>query len=68
MVNNPPYTAKLDPTNFLKRGLSYKAVVSTGRKLWQATPGPEQLHHQFTTEGVALHGEQLECRSGGRQQ
>jgi hypothetical protein len=30
--NSPPYTAKLDPTNSLRRGVTYKAVVTTGAK------------------------------------
>jgi hypothetical protein len=30
--NSPPYTAKLDPTNSLKAGVTYKAVVTTGAR------------------------------------
>jgi hypothetical protein len=30
--NSPPYTAKLDPTNSLKAGVTYKAVVTTRAK------------------------------------
>jgi hypothetical protein len=30
--NSPPYTAKLDPTNSLRSGVTYKAVVTTGAR------------------------------------
>lgn len=30
--NSPPFTAKLDPSSSLTRGVTYKAVVSTGAK------------------------------------
>ena len=50
-------TATLDPTNSL-RGATYKACCDHGGQgCGGQPPGPEQLHHRLTTEGVVLHGE-----------
>ncbi len=46
--NSPPYTAKLDPSNSLKRGATYKAVVSTGAKDLAGNP----LDQNSTSTGL----------------
>jgi hypothetical protein len=46
--NSPPYTAKLDPTNSLKAGVTYKAVVTTGAKDVAGNPLAQQYTWTFT--------------------
>ena len=46
--NSPPYTAKLDPTNSLRSGVTYKAVVSTGAKDLAGNSLPQQYRWLFT--------------------
>jgi Bacterial Ig-like domain len=46
--NSPPYTAKLDPTDSLRRGATYKAVVSTGAKDVAGNPLAQQKVWFFT--------------------
>jgi Bacterial Ig-like domain len=45
---SPAYTAKLDPTNFLRRGVTYKAVVTTGAKDLARNPLAQQKTWFFT--------------------
>ena len=53
--------ATLNPTNNLRLGTRYKAVVSTGAKdLAGQSPGPDHLHNEPGSEDVVLHGEELE--------
>jgi hypothetical protein len=40
--NSPPYTAKLDPNNSLRSGVTYKAVVSSGAKDVAGNPLQQQ--------------------------
>jgi Big-like domain-containing protein len=40
--NSPPYTAKLDPRDSLRSGVTYKAVVSTGAKDLAGNPLAQQ--------------------------
>jgi arylsulfatase A-like enzyme len=46
--NSSPYTAKLDPTNSLRSGVTYKAVVTTGAK----DVAGNQLDQNPTTTGL----------------
>jgi hypothetical protein len=46
--NSPPYTAKLDPTNSLRSGVTYKAVVTTGAKDLAGKPLAQQNSWFFT--------------------
>jgi hypothetical protein len=46
--NSPPYTAKLDPTNSLRSGVTYKAVVTTGAKDLAGKPLAQQYSWFFT--------------------
>ena len=46
--NSPPYTAKLDPTNSLRSGVTYKAVVTTGAKDSAGKPLAQQYSWFFT--------------------
>src|SRR5215208_6678300 len=46
--NSPPFTAKLDPTNSLSRGVTYKAVVTTGAKDVASNPLAQQYRWFFT--------------------
>jgi parallel beta-helix repeat protein len=46
--NSPPYTAKLDPTNSLKAGVTYKAVITTGAKDLAGNPLAQQYRWFFT--------------------
>jgi hypothetical protein len=46
--DSPPYTAKLDPTNSLQSGVTYKAVVSTGAKDVAGNPLAQQYRWFFT--------------------
>jgi parallel beta-helix repeat protein len=46
--NSPPYTAKLDPTNSLKAGVIYKAVVTTGAQDTADNPLAQQYRWFFT--------------------
>jgi Bacterial Ig-like domain len=46
--NSPPYTAKLDPTNALRSGVSYKAVVTTGAKDVAGNPLTQQYRWFIT--------------------
>jgi hypothetical protein len=46
--NSPPYTAKLDPTDSLRRGATYKAVVTTGAKDLAGNPLAQQYSWFFT--------------------
>jgi hypothetical protein len=47
-ANSPPYTAKLDPTNSLRSGVTYKAVVTTGAKDVAGNPLAQQYSWFFT--------------------
>jgi hypothetical protein len=46
--NSPPFTAKLDPTNSLRSGVTYKAVVTTGAKDLAGKPLTQQYRWFFT--------------------
>src|SRR5215217_1208817 len=46
--NSPPYTAILNPTDSLKSGVTYKAVVTTGAKDVAGTPLAQQYRWFFT--------------------
>jgi Bacterial Ig-like domain len=46
--NSPPYTAKLDPTNSLRSGVTYKAVVTTGARDLVGHPIDQQKVWFFT--------------------
>jgi N-acetylglucosamine-6-sulfatase len=46
--NSPPFTAKLDPTNSLRSGVTYKAVVTTGAKDVADNPLAQQYSWFFT--------------------
>jgi len=46
--NSPPYTAKLDPTDSLRSGRTYKAVVTTGARDLAGNPLPQQKVWFFT--------------------
>jgi hypothetical protein len=46
--NSLPYTAKLDPTNSLRSGVTYKAVVTTGAKDVAGNPLAQQYSWFFT--------------------
>jgi N-acetylglucosamine-6-sulfatase len=46
--NSPPFTAKLDPTNSLRSGVTYKAVVTTGAKDLAGKPLAQQYTWLFT--------------------
>jgi hypothetical protein len=46
--NSPPFTAKLDPTNSLRSGVTYKAVVTTGAKDLASKPLTQQYRWFFT--------------------
>jgi len=46
--NSPPYTAKLDPTDSLRGGVTYKAVVTTGAKDLAGNPLAQQYMWFFT--------------------
>jgi hypothetical protein len=46
--NSPPDTAKLDPTNSLRSGVTYKAVVTTGAKDLAGKPLAQQYSWFFT--------------------
>src|SRR5215208_855824 len=46
--NSLPYTAKLDPTNSLRSGVTYKAVVTTGAKDVAGNPLAQQYTWLFT--------------------
>src|SRR5215204_3931471 len=46
--NSPPYTAKLDPSNSLSRGATYKAVVTTGAKDLASNSLAQQYSWFFT--------------------
>ena len=45
--NSPPHTAKLDPTNSLRSGVTYKAVVTTGAKDVAGNPMAQQYRWFF---------------------
>jgi hypothetical protein len=46
--NSPPYTAILNPSDSLKSGVTYKAVVTTGAKDVAGTPLAQQYRWFFT--------------------
>jgi arylsulfatase A-like enzyme len=45
--NSPPYTAKLDPRDSLRSGVTYKAVVTTGAKDLAGNPLAQQYRWFF---------------------
>ena len=47
--NSPSFTAKLDPTNSLDPGVTYKAVVTTGAMDTVGNPLPQNYKWFFTT-------------------
>jgi Bacterial Ig-like domain len=47
-LNRPPHTAILDPTNSLQRGVTYRAVVTTGAKDLAGNPLAQNYRWFFT--------------------